>query len=154
MNQNNSESTLRSIEDRAALRLAAGLRGLFRELLALSARQMELLEAEDLEGLARTVERKDALLELLPPALGAARARGWELHDPSSFPRQGSCAVLLADAADLARRLQAHERYCLGQMIVRRQQVGDRLDAILEKRNAAAGYRVLPSHGVVLDRIQ
>lgn len=145
---------LRSDEDRAALRLAAGLRGLCRELLALSTRQLELLDCDDFEALADTVDRKDALLQLLPPALAAARDRGWELHDPASFPPEGSCALLLRDAADLARRLQAHERYCLSQMIARRRQVGERLVAILEKRNAAAGYRVLQTRGAVLDRMQ
>jgi hypothetical protein len=154
MNSSIPLSLTRSREDRAALRLAAGLRGLFAELFALSTRQMELLDREDFDALEETVERKEALLQLLPPALGAARARGWELHNPASFPEGADCHALVAEAADLSRRLQAHERFCISQMLVRRQQVGDRLTAILEKRNAAAGYRVPSPYGGAIDRMQ
>lgn len=136
---------------REALRTAVNLRGLFRELFALSSRQVELLDREDYDGLEQAMSRKTSLLELLPGALKAARHQGWELHDPATFPQAGPCAPLVREAADWIRRFQAHERYCLGQMLARSQQLGDRLQSLFGRRTAAAGYRVPFAQGRSID---
>ena len=137
---------------RKALKLAGALRGLLRELFALSTGQLEALERNDFEELETIVARKSELLEYLPVALDAARAQRWVLHDPATFPKDGPCGAVLQEASDLSRRLQLHEKYVLGQMLARRSQLGQRLDTILNRRNAAAGYRVPVTRGRSIDK--
>jgi hypothetical protein len=139
------------LTERRAHRTAKALRDLFHHLFELSEQQMDTLEREDFENLESLAARKAELLTLIPRAVEEAKQYGWMLHDPSTFPSEGSCAALVREAADLARRLQAHERYVLGQMVVRKNAIGTRLDAILENRNAAAGYRVMNAHGSTID---
>jgi len=137
--------------NRIACRTAGSLRGVLRELFNLSLTQAQALDREDYDRLEDLVAQKSALFPLLKASAGAAKARGWELHDPSTYPVDETCASLLRESADLSRRLQAHEKYVLGQMLARRNQVGERLDALMVKRQAAAGYRG-PSHrGVAID---
>jgi hypothetical protein len=147
-----TQVTSSTIAARKAVKLAGALRGLLRQLFDLSTSQMEALERNDLEGLETIAARKSELLEMLPLALEAVRAQNWALHDPSTFPKDGPCASLLNEAADLSRRLQIHEKYVLGQMVARQHQVGQRLDAIMTKRNAAAGYRVPVTRGRGIDK--
>jgi hypothetical protein len=117
----------------------------------LSLAQAEALEREVYDRLEHLVAQKSVLLPLLKSAMEAAEARGWKLGDPSTFPADETCAALLRESSDLSRRLQAHEKYVLGQMLAHRSQVGERLDALMMKRQAAAGYRG-PSHrGVAID---
>ena len=137
--------------NRAAWRVAGSLRGVLRELFNLSLTQAEALDREDYDRLENVVAQKAVLFPVLNAAVSAAGARGWNLHDPSTYPADEECASLLRESADLSRRLQAHEKYVLGQMLARRNQVGERLDALMMKRQAAAGYRG-PSHrGVTID---
>jgi hypothetical protein len=147
-----TQVTSSTIAARKAVKLAGALRGLLRELFNLSTRQMEALERNDFEALESLAARKSELLEALPLALEAARAQKWVLHDPSTFPTDGPCAVILNEAADLSRRLQIHEKYVLGQLVARQGQVGQRLDSIMNKRNAAAGYRVPVTRGRGFDK--
>jgi hypothetical protein len=134
-----------------AVRTAGALHRLLKELFELSVRQMELLDRHDLELFEEVIERKAVILEVLPRALQTARDLGWSLEDPATFPIAEPCASYLYGAADLARRLQAHERYCLGQTIARRRQIGDRLALLSERRHAAAGYRVPRTRGSAVD---
>ena len=137
--------------NRAAWREAGSLRGVLRELFNLSLAQAEALDREDFDRLEELVEKKSALFPLLKSASDATEARGWKLRDPSSYPAADDCAALLRESADLSRRLQAHEKYVLGQMVTRRNQVGERLDALMMKRQAAAGYRTLSHRGATID---
>ena len=132
---------------REAYTIARALRSLLQELFTQSLRQMELLECEDYETLEEVVLKKSALLDMLPPVLEAAKSQGWQLHDPSTYPEDRTCALWIREAADLSTRLQAHEKYCLGEMITRQGRVGDRLTRLLGKRNAVAGYRVPLTRG-------
>jgi hypothetical protein len=147
-----TQVTSSTMAARKALKLAGALRGLLRELFCLSTSQMEALERNDLEGLEVIAGRKSELLEALPIALEAIRAQNWNLHDPTTYPVDGACSQILTEAADLSRRLQIHEKYVLGQLVARKNQVGDRLDSILNKRNAAAGYRVPRTRGRSIDK--
>jgi hypothetical protein len=140
-----------SSRHRTAYRTAGSLRGVLHELFNLSLAQAEALDREDYDRLEELVAKKSTLFPLLKTAADAAEARGWKLHDPSTCPADEACAALWRESADLSRRLQAHEKYVLGQMLARRNQVGERLDALMMKRQAAAGYRA-PSHrGATID---
>jgi len=136
---------------RGAQQTARALRSLLEELFSQSLKQMELLERENYAAIERLLERKAALLQMLPAVIAAARERGWDLHQPSTFPADETCARLLREAADFAVRLQAHEKYCLGEMITRRNRIGERLTVLLSKRNAASGYRVAQTRGRTVD---
>jgi hypothetical protein len=134
-----------------AVRTAGALHRLLKELLSLSVRQMELLDRQDLDLLEEVLDQKAVILEVLPRALQTARDLGWSLEDPATYPAAEPAASFIREAADLARRLQAHERYCLGQTIARRRQLGDRLAQLSERRHAAAGYRVPGRRGTAID---
>jgi hypothetical protein len=136
---------------RGAYQSARALRSLLQELFAQSLRQMELLECEDYDGLEDVVNRKGALMQMLPAALDACRAQGWNLQDPSTYPVDGPCAQWMCEAAQFSTRLQAHEKYCLGEMLARRSSVGQRLTVLLGKRSAAAGYRAPLTRGNRID---
>jgi hypothetical protein len=136
---------------RGAPQSARALRSLLQELFTLSLRQMELLEQENYAALEDLLERKSALLQMLPPVVAAARERGWKLNDPSTFPADETCARLMREAADFSVRLQAHEKYCLGEMIARRSRIGERLAVLSCKRNAASGYRAALTRGRTVD---
>lgn len=136
---------------RGAYQTARALRSLLQELFAQSLRQMELLDCEDYDRIEDVIVKKGALLQILPAALEAARRHGWQLADPSTYPEDKMCASWIRECGDLAMRLQAHEKYCLGEMIARRSRVGERLSVLLSKRNAAAGYRAPSSRGRTID---
>ena len=137
--------------NRAAWRVAGSLRGVLRELFNLSLTQAEALDREDYDELEVLIERKSLLLPLCEAAVKAVKLRGWNLHDPATFPADESCASLLKEAADLNRRLQAHEKYVLSQMLTRRNHYGERLDALTMKKQAAAGYRAPTHRGSTVD---
>jgi hypothetical protein len=137
--------------NRSDCRTADGLRGVLRELFDLSLAQAQALDREDYERLESLLARKSNVLPLLQTAMTAAEKRGWKINDPSTYPADETCASLLREAADLGRRLQAHEKYVLGQMLHQRNQVGERLDALVLKRQAAAGYRGLSQRGATID---
>lgn len=134
-----------------AWKTAGSLRGVLRELFNLSLSQGEALERDDFDRLEELVEQKAALMPLLDAAIRAGASHGWKLHDSSTYPADESCRRLLSESAELGRRLQAHEKYILGQVVARKNQIGDRLDALMMKRQAAAGYRVPQHRGSTLD---
>jgi len=136
---------------RSSRRTAEALRELFRELFRLSTAQVEALDRQDFASLEETLAKKTHLLELLAPALSEAERYGWKLHDSSTFPTSDPCADALREAAELSRRLQAHERFVLGQLLTHRDHIGHRLDAVMNKRFAAAGYRVPKARGATVD---
>ncbi|HEY3295788.1 MAG TPA: hypothetical protein VGL38_10135 [bacterium] len=136
---------------RGAYPTARALRSLLQELFAQSLRQIELLECEDYEALDEVLTRKACLAEMLAAVLEQARKLGWELQDPSTYPVQGPCVPVIRDAAELSTRLQAHEKYCLGEMIARKSRIGERLTSLLNRRTAAAGYRIPRVRGNTID---
>jgi hypothetical protein len=117
----------------------------------MSTRQMELLDQENYDDLEEVLARKGVLLNMLPAAIEAGSRLGWSLANPESYPTESGCAELIAEAADLSRRLQAHERYCLSQAAVRRNQIDDRIAVMMNRRHAASGYAVPRSRGGRLD---
>ena len=138
-------------EARGAVQSARALRSLFQELFTLSQRQMELLDSEDFHGLGDVMNRKEALLQMVPPAVAMCREHGWELDQPSTYPASGPAAGWMREAADMAIRFRAHEKYCLGEMIALRSRIGERMASLQGKRNAAAGYRVPLTRGNMVD---
>ncbi|RPH95750.1 hypothetical protein EHM69_03445 [candidate division KSB1 bacterium] len=136
---------------RAAHQTADGLRGVLQQLFALSLAQVDALEREDYRELERLIAAKAPLLQALPALLKSAEECGWKLYDPATFPADKSCAALLTEAADFSRRLQAHEKFVLGQVLARKAQMGERLSALACKRNAAAGYREPMNQGSMID---
>jgi hypothetical protein len=140
-----------SSRNRIACRMAGGLRGVLRELLDLSFAQAEALDREDYDRLEGLAARKSLYLPALKAAMCKTEKLGWKLQDPSTYPSDETCAALLRESADLSRRLQAHDKFVLAQMLVHRSRVGERLDGLMMKRQAAAGYRA-PSHrGAAID---
>lgn len=137
--------------NRAAWRAAGSLRGVLRELFNLSLAQAEALDREDYDELDSLIERKAQWIPPCDAAAKAVKSHGWNLHDPSTYPADESCAALLRDAADLSRRLQAHEKYVLRRMLMYRNDYGERLDALTMKKQAVAGYRVPTHRGSTVD---
>jgi|WetSurMetagenome_2_1015567.scaffolds.fasta_scaffold491826_2 BMFP domain-containing protein YqiC len=138
-------------DQRTARQTAAAVRDLLRALMALSVEQMDAVEREDYEAANSMADRKEAYLQLLPTGIERLQQCGWYLKDASTWPTDGPCAPLVREAGDLARRLQAHERYVIGQMVARKRRIADRLDVILKKRHAAAGYQVPSERGQAID---
>jgi hypothetical protein len=136
---------------RSDCRTAESLRGILRELFDLSLAQAQALDREDYPRLETLLTRKADLFPLLQAAMSAAEKRGWSLSDPSTYPAEDGCASVLHEAAGLGRRLQAHEKYVLGQMLWRRNEVGERLNVLTLKRQALAGYRSLTRRGASID---
>jgi len=143
--------TRTSTADRPELAAADAVRNYLNNLFELSIRQGEALCREDFESLENLIDQKADLLRMLDVASEKLRKMGWDLHNPSTYPKEVTSSSALREAADISRKLQAHERYILGQMIAQRQLVGDRLDAILQKRLAVTGYRTHRSHGGIVD---
>jgi hypothetical protein len=138
-------------QERTARQLATTVRDLLRALMALSVRQMEAIERDDLDQALLVAEQKEALLQLLPGGVERFRQQGWNVHQPATWPPSGPCAPLVREVGDLARRLQAHERYVMGQMVIRKSRIADRLNIIMQKRHAAAGYHVPSTSGHAID---
>jgi hypothetical protein len=134
-----------------ALQTATVLRDLMRRLFTLSIRQMEMLDREDYGALEQTLTEKATLLNVLPAALEAGSRLGWKLHDPATYPTEAESAKRVCEAADLSRRLQAHERFSLSQALARRSLMDERMSALFSRRHAASGYAVPRTHGGLLD---
>ncbi|MBU0509634.1 hypothetical protein KKH27_12475 [bacterium] len=135
---------------RSADQAAGRTRELLRQLLILSAGQSDALDRADYSGLGAILDRKQTLLKELDAAIRDLRERGWDLQDPQTYSRD-ECAPILREAADLSRKLQAHERYLLGSLIALRDQVGERMNAVIRKRLAATGYRGIAANGAYID---
>jgi hypothetical protein len=140
-----------SLQMHTAAREAAAVRDLFRTLFALSENQLAALDREDYAGATQIAQQKEELLPLLPICMSRMSELGWTFQNPASWLAESSVAAVLQEANDLARRLQAHERYMMGQMILRKNRAADRLTILLRTRHAAAGYQKATSHGATVD---
>ena len=136
---------------RSGQKAAITAREILSDLFELSNRQADALNRENYEELDLLITKKADLLAALDNIVAGLKERGWELNNPTTYPKDSTIAAALRDAADISRRLQAHERYILGQMIVQRQFVGDRMDRIMQKRLAIAGYQAIRRRGQLID---
>jgi hypothetical protein len=134
-----------------AAREATAVRDLLRTLFALSESQLAALDREDYAAATQIAQQKEELLPLLPIGVSRLSERGWALHNTASWPLERALASVLQEASDLARRLQAHERYMMGQMVMRKNRAADRLTTILRARHAAAGYQKAAARGATVD---
>lgn len=130
---------------------ASAARELLEKLFNLSNRQGDALNREDYSALDELLTEKSDLLAQLQETVKGLRVMGWDLNNPTTYPKDSAVAAVLREASDISRKLQAHERYVLGQMIVQRQFAGDRMDAILQKRMAVTGYSVSRERGGIFD---
>jgi hypothetical protein len=140
-----------SLQMRTAAREAAAVRDLLRMLFTLSENQLTALDREDYAGAAQIAQQKEELLPMLPICISRLSELGWTFQNPAAWPPGGCIAAVLQEANDLARRLQAHERYMMGQMMMRKNRAADRLTVILRTRHAAAGYQKATSRGATVD---
>lgn len=139
---------------RPAYRAAGRLRDRLQELLSLSLAQADAFHRGDQEALLKLLSRKDVLLENLNESMQEAGRWDWDLHRPESFPRDVACAKILSEAADLSRRLQAHERHIMGKLMAASEQIGNRLNNVARKRRAAVGYRISCEGGEMLNAVR
>lgn len=130
---------------------ASAARELLEMLFDLSNRQGDALNREDYSALEGLLTEKSDLLTKFQEAVNSLREMGWDLNNPTTYPKDSAVAATLREASDISRKLQAHERYVLGQMIVQRQLAGDRMDAILQKRMAVTGYSISRERGGIFD---
>lgn len=132
---------------RPALRAAGRLRDCLRELLTLSLEQTDAAARADHNALRTLLIRKDDLLKNLNECMEDAHRRGWNLRQPVSFSSDTVCSTILYEAADISRRLAAHERHIIGTLTAIREQIEARLNRVEKKRQAAAGYRASEASG-------
>ena len=139
---------------RSALRAAGRLRDRLRELLTLSLEQADAVRRADHDALRELLTRKDALIGELRGNVDETQHRGWNLRRPDSFSGGIACVRILGEAAELSRRLQAHERHIIGKLTVAREQIESRLNRVGQKRRAATGYRASGASGETFNAVR
>ncbi|MDD5088422.1 MAG: hypothetical protein PHI18_06465 [bacterium] len=139
---------------RPALRAAGQLRDRLRKLMALSLQQADAVQRADHDALGVLLDRKDELIGELRDSVEEMRNRGWKLRQADTFTGGIACMRILGEAADLSRRLQAHERHVIAQLASACEHVETRLQSVGRKRRAAMGYRVNRAAGKRLDAVR
>lgn len=139
---------------RPAIRAAGRLRDCLRELLRLSLEQADVAARADHVALRTLLGRKGDVLNNLKECMTDAHRHGWNLRQPESFSSDAACSKILLEAADLSRRIAAHERHVIGTLTAIREQIESRLTRVGKKRQAAAGYRAGEASGRRLNAVR
>lgn len=133
---------------------ARTLRCRLEELFAVSTDQLDALDRGDLNRLSVLADEKERLLGQVSNSMDQVRGAGCDPLDPATYPLDRQAADDLRSSGDLFRRYQAHEKYVLDQVVVRRNEIGRKLAAQTVQKLAVGGYRPSAARGRVLDRMR
>ena len=130
------------------------LRCRLEELFAVSTDQLDALDRGDLNKLNILSDEKERLLRQVSNSMEKVRGVGCDPLNPATYPSDRQAADDLRMSGDLFRKYQAHEKYVLDQVVVRRNEIGRKLAAHTVQKLAVGGYRPPASRGRILDRMR